>query len=300
MTFQTPIPDLIRRRYSCRSYERGSLTTEKIRALSGCIEGLQAGPFGSSSRFYLAAADGKDRSALHGLGTYGFIRGEPGFLMAATREQAPMALEDFGWQMEHLVLQATDLNLGTCWLGGSFTRSTFARKVGQRDGEILPAVCALGQPAESGAFDRTLRRSIGAQTRLDPSSLFFDERFGCPLDLAQAGAYALVLEMVRLGPSASNKQPWRIVRSGSRWHLFLQRTPGYREGILTRMLGVADMQRVDMGIAMCHFELAAKSAGLEGKWSLLQQEGDLPDARTEYIATWTDAGRSSDLANPPL
>ena len=37
----------------------------------------------------------------------------------------------------------------------------------------------------------------------------------------------MVLEMVRRGPSASNKQPWRVVRAGERWHLYLQRTRGY-------------------------------------------------------------------------
>jgi len=29
---------------------------------------------------------------------------------------------------------------------------------------------------------------------------------------------------------------------------------------------MADLQRVDMGIAMCHFELAVREAGIEGRW----------------------------------
>jgi len=290
MSFQEPVNDLIHRRYSCRSYARGPLDPAKYRILEDCLATLPAGPFGSPNRFCLAAADGRDRSALRGLGTYGFIRGEPGFIIGAAADAAPHALEDFGWQMERLVLHATDLNLGTCWLGGSFTRSTFARKVGLLDGEILPAVCAVGPAAVEGSgFDRQLRRSIGAQSRLDPSILFFDEAFGHPLDLAQAGVFASLLEMVRVGPSASNKQPWRVVRSGNRWHFFVQRTPGYREGLLVRLLGVADMQRIDMGIAMCHFELAAQSAGLQGRWEHQDPQLAVPDAHIEYSATWAQA-----------
>ena len=34
------------------------------------------------------------------------------------------------------------------------------------------------------------------------------------------------LEMVRIAPSASNKQPWRVVRDGPAWHFYCQRTPG--------------------------------------------------------------------------
>ena len=30
----------------------------------------------------------------------------------------------------------------------------------------------------------------------------------------------------------------------------------------------ADLQRVDMGIAMCHFELSANEAGHNGQWTI--------------------------------
>ena len=115
--------------------------------------------------------------------------------------------------------------------------------------------------------------------------LFFDGAFGVPLKRNAAGAFATVLEMVRIGPSASNKQPWRIVRVGEMWHLYLQRTPGYakRNQVL---LGIADMQRIDMGITMCHFTLTAEELGLCGKWMVQEPAIEKPDALTEYIASW--------------
>ena len=76
-----------------------------------------------------------------------------------------------------------------------------------------------------------------------------------------AGACGQALESVRLGPSASNRQPWRIVREGAAFHFFLPRTPGY-----DKMTGEIHLQEVDMGIAMCHFELAAEELGIGGNW----------------------------------
>jgi len=46
-------------------------------------------------------------------------------------------LEDYGYLMEAIILKATELNLGTCWLGGSFTQSNFARKINAADNEIV-------------------------------------------------------------------------------------------------------------------------------------------------------------------
>ena len=101
-----------------------------------------------------------------------------------------------------------------------------------------------------------------------------------------AGPFATALEMVRLAPSASNKQPWRIVREGRRWHFFLQRTPGYSGGLAGRLLKVEDIQRVDIGIAMCHFELAARELGLHGAWAVRPPHIETTDPLVHYVVTW--------------
>lgn len=100
------------------------------------------------------------------------------------------------------------------------------------------------------------------------------------------GDYAIPLEMARLAPSASNKQPWRVVKDGSRWHFYLQRTSGYQERRLVKFSTVADLQRIDMGIAMCHFDLSARELGLQGHWKVDEPKIDKPDELTDYIASW--------------
>jgi hypothetical protein len=139
---------------------------------------------------------------------------------------------------------------------------------------------------ESKAED-WIRRRAGGAFRLPGEELFFDEEFGKPLKTELFGGYAQVLDSVRWGPSASNRQPWRILYKNGVWHLYLQRTKGYGKGsFLYSLLGIADLQRVDMGIAMCHFELSARELGLGGAWVEDEPYVNKPDERTEYIVSW--------------
>jgi nitroreductase len=292
-----PISEIIRRRSSCRTFTEQPIAPELQARLAAFAGGLGAGPLGGRARFVLAAASENDRHSLRGLGTYGFIRGATGFVVGATTD-GEEKLEDFGWLLEQLVLLLADLGLGACWLGGTFTKSSFAEKIAARPDELIPAVIATGYPAPSaGTMERLIRRGAGSDHRLAWERLFFEGGFATPLAQASAGAYALPLEMVRLAPSASNKQPWRVVRQGNNWHFYLQRTPNYREGRLNRMFTQADLQRVDIGIAMCHFEWTAREQGLAGAWVKADPRLPLSDPMTEYAVTWqahTDRAATSD------
>jgi hypothetical protein len=304
MLFSRPLPTVIRKRYSCRNYLKTPIEAAKQSALDKIIQDLPSGPFGKLERFELPAATRADQRALRGLNTYGFIHNSPAFIIGASRP-APMNLENFGYRMELIVLHATDLELGTCWLGGTFTRSGFMHKIHAAQQESIPAVCSVGHiNLAASTVDQAVRLKAGSQYRLNWESLFFDRQFGAPLTPENAGSYAEALEMVRIGPSASNKQPWRIVKQGDRWHFYLQRTTGYREWWIARLMAIADMQRIDMGIAMCHFALAAGEAGLAGSWEVsppstpagltgpaIDPPGNLP----EYIVTWRAQGASAEV-----
>ena len=289
-------PDLINARYSCRTYRDTPVAAAAQAELSAWLADHTAGPFGSPVRLALVAAAPGDREALKRLGTYGFIKGATGFLVGAVR-RGPHDAEDYGYLVERAILQATGLGLGTCWLGGTFTKGRFAARLGglTRD-ETMPAVISLGYPADDGAA-RIREREAGSRRR-PASSLFFDERFGAPFTLAPHDPFAATLAAVRMAPSASNKQPWRVVRRGADWHFYLQRTKGYGKGSpLFAVLRLADLQRVDLGIAQCHFELVARELGLAGGWvfdgpsaASVGADAAVPGARVEYIATWQAAG----------
>jgi hypothetical protein len=195
-------------------------------------------------------------------------------------------MEDFGYTVERIILGATDLGLGTCWLGGTFSKSSFSKKISLQTGETIPAVIAIGYAADKRRyFDSFVRRRAGSDHRLPWQELFFNSDFGNPLSQAEAGDFSPFLEAVRLAPSASNNQPWRIVKDGSLWHFYLHRTKGYGERN-QKLFKLVDLQRVDMGIAMCHFDLTAREAGFRGQWVFSDPMIELRSPLREYIVSW--------------
>lgn len=278
------IQELAGRRYSCRRYLDRSLEDGVREELQSVLASLTAGPLGNRCRFTLVASSPGDGEDLRGLGTYGFIRGAAGFIVGVVRP-APHDMEDYGYCLERAVLEATDLGLGTCWLGGTFTRSSFARRVSSGENEVIPAVIALGYPEKAGQ-SHWIRRMAGGSRRLPPEQLFFEGRAATPLSLESVGAFANVLEAVRWAPSASNKQPWRLVHADGEWHFFLHRTSDPRKSGFHSILKIEDLQRVDMGIAMCHFDLAAREQGSGGEWTIHPSPSVAAPVEWQYTATW--------------
>ena len=285
VAYNQAITEIIARRFSCRNYDPRPIEPGLRDQLAEVLAVSSTGPLGSRVRFELISAGDQDAAALKGLGTYGVIKGARGFIIGAVgRGRSDM--EDYGYLLERAILFATDIGLGTCWLGGTFRKSRFSEKISLKETEILPAVVSVGYAADKRRLiDSFIRSRAGSENRLPWNELFFDGTFRTPLSPDTAGFFATPLEMIRLGPSASNKQPWRVLRDGTQWHLYLQRTSGY--GSRNRaLLKLADMQRIDMGIAMCHFELTAREMGVSGQWIHAEPRIERPDELTEYIVTW--------------
>ena len=298
--------DLIRARSSVRSFSGEPLAGEARGLLERCCLAAGSGPFGGSCRFRLVDGRSPEEAGERGqrVGAYGIIRGGATWLVGAVHtggvqagetqagaaragETRPggHALEDFGYLFELLLLKATDLGLGSCWLGGTFTRSRFAGSIGLRQGEILPAVSPIGVPTERrSAMDRVIRWGAGSKRRKPWQELFRDGSTGEPLSLRRADRFATALEMVRLAPSASNRQPWRCLLEGERIHFYLRRFTGYRAILPT------DLQRVDMGIAMSHFDLATAVSGIDGRWEIVEPPPTVEPSpawqKAEYLVSW--------------
>ncbi len=176
----------------------------------------------------------------------------------------------------------TDLELGTCWMGGTFRRSEFGKTINVLENEVIPGITPLGYYTAKRSFrERTIRWGAKSHSRKTWESLFFDGDFETPLGRDSLGEYAVVLDMVRLAPSASNKQPWQIVKQGQNFHFYLKRTMKNTHG------SWGDLQRVDMGIAMCHFDLTARELGMNGLWEDNQPNLKLSE-NIEYCITWRE------------
>ncbi|OGP68682.1 MAG: hypothetical protein A2W27_05620 [Deltaproteobacteria bacterium RBG_16_44_11] len=274
------LSEFIKKRISCRTYADRSLEDKVLAELSGYISAAQKGPFGNQPTFKLIHMDNLTPQEWKKLGTYGVIKNARYFLIG-TINNTPLAMEDLGYCKEILILKATALGLGTCWLGGTFQASSFAQAAGLREGEILPTVSPIGYPAETKSLtEKIMRRFAGSDHRKPWPELFFANDFATPLTQAQAGKYCDALENLRLAPSASNKQPWRVLLDTAKntFHFFLERSLQYK------MLGIVHLQDIDLGIAMSHFEITARDQGVMGKW---QVDPNAPKEKLlDYIVSW--------------
>ena len=266
----------VRTRKSVRAYENRPLSDEDRDRLKERIASLGMGgePFPAQMRVHLLEA--KPGTDTEKLGTYGVIRGAKSFL-CVTVKNTEDAMEAVGYHFEKLVLAATDMGLGTCWLAGTFNRGQFSDAMKLKEDEIFPIACPIGYPAEKQTVVNSLFRKTSKSDQRRPwGELFFENSFGTPLTEERAGEYAYPLEMLRLAPSAANRQPWRIVRKDGAFHFF-------REG---KGRGPYDLQRLDVGIGACHFHLAAEERGLGGGFVRCSDPGIAAPENVKYLFSW--------------
>lgn len=276
------LSEAVKKRVSCRTYADKPIEEKTHQQFEAIINAPQEGPFGNRPRFKLLNMEMITPEQWEKMGTYGVIKGARIFLAGIIRP-GYMAMTDYGYCKEKIVLQATLLGLGTCWLGGTFQASAFAQAARLEDSEIIPTVTPLGYPASQKSLtEKLMRRFAGSDQRKPWKDIFFIDDFSRPLNEAAAGQYREALENLCLAPSASNKQPWRVLYDTKLrvFHFYLERSRQYK------MMGIARLQDIDLGIAMSHFEITARETGLKGSWLIKK---DMPREKTrEYMVSWQE------------
>ncbi len=123
-----------------------------------------------------------------------------------------------------------------------------------------------------------MRKGVGADSRRPAEKLFFDGSLEKPLAGEKLAALAGPLELVRWAPSAVNKQPWRLIAGEDRVHFYEKKDKGY-VGDAT-----GDLQKIDVGIALCHFLLGVEDMGKTP--AVTVEDPGIPiSGDMEYIAT---------------
>ena len=266
----TDLLRIITGRKSVRTFDGRPLRAEHTELIRRYMPSI-TNPFGVPVRFVLLDAEE------YGLSSP-VLSGEKLFV-AGIVPKAPGVEAAFGYSFEKLVLYAWSLGIGTTWIGGTMKRELFERAAGLTEGEMMPCVSPLGYPAEKRSIREALmRRGVGADSRLPAGNIFFDGAWGVSLENDKKADIADLIEMVRWAPSAVNKQPWRIVVSGNDFHFYEKRGNGYT-GEKT-----GDLQKIDVGIALCHFVSGLEEKGLVSDVAIEDPGIPVPDG-TEYIAT---------------
>ena len=264
------ILDTIRSRRSVRTFDGTELRQEDKEKITAFCENA-ASPYDIPITWKLIDAKESGASSPLIVGTDTFIAGKI--------RRTPHAEEAFGFAFEQIVLFAESLGVGTTWIAGTMDRKAFERAIQLSDGEVMPCVSPLGYPAKKMSLRETMmRKGVKADSRLNFEALFFDESFDKPLTPEAAGACSEVLELVRRAPSAVNRQPWRVLRCGETLHFYEKKSKGF-----TGADGW-DIQKIDLGIALCHAACAIEETGCKAVFSM--EDPGLPHpADTVYIAS---------------
>lgn len=236
----TPM-EAIEARISCRAYtdeplDQGSL--DELRAYTAELTR------GTDLRFVIVGpAEGGARLKL----VKRMFAGKVSTYAALIGPDNNITRERVGYLGEKLVLKATQMGLGSCWVAGTFDRKSVSEPLAA--GEVLHDVIPLGHaPAKQPFAQRTIRASLRKRDR-KPEALFQG-----PMPLAEAPAWiAAGIDAVIKGPSAVNEQPVVFVWEDER----LTATLPY---------GKRNLEYTDLGIAKLHFEIAAEEAGMAGAW----------------------------------
>lgn len=142
------IENTIRDRHSVRTYENIEISKDSIDKIEDFIDSMKS-PFKNKIKIKLVKQGASEESKK--LGTYGVIKGASYFLVAVC-EGNEFDYTALGYDLEKVVLYCTSLGLGTCWIGGTFNKSNFAKAVGLKEKEVLPIICSLGYEDDKKSF----------------------------------------------------------------------------------------------------------------------------------------------------
>jgi len=166
----------------------------------------------------------------------------------------------------------------------------------------LPKGSSLATMICYGVPDHDVLAKTQRTSRKPWNTLFFNGVWRRPLtkaDAVVAGGRSLLgcLDAVRVGQSAFNTQPWRIVleqeqknKNKKRWHFFFETPRSVPDD-----LDPTSWAGLDMGVAVVNFDSVAQEFGLKGTWKRCKddnQERELknrlhvPHHNVLHYATW--------------
>ena len=180
--------------------------------------------------------------------SYGMFSGVGSLLVLAGNSKDENLLENIGYYGERLVLEATKMGLGTCWVGGTFDKDRLAQALPPE--EKLAAVITIGPVKEKRSFSEGLVRGMMHRKNKQPEDLFTADEI--PPQWFLQG-----VEAALKAPSAINRQPVRF---------------SWKEGIATAFVEPEpEHQLLDFGIAKLHFEIGAGGKFAVGNHSQFAQ-----------------------------
>jgi nitroreductase len=258
------IRETIRRRFSVRHYQPRTVPDEILQSVIKSGDASLALDDNIKVRFHLIKEGRLVAEQMTFQTGRRWLFGSAPHFIIATSEEKPLFMLNMGFRMEQVMLFATGQGLGTCWIGGLFTEQRIGAFLGLDKSERVIALTPLGYPDVS-SYGRAIHNIVhlggpDSRRRKTLEQIVSGSKFGSSFE-TKDDELLEVLECTRLAPSWANTQPWRFLVNG-REIIALVDASG-------RNLSVRDGKhyyRLDAGIAMAHFLLAARELGWKGSW----------------------------------
>lgn len=169
--------------------------------------------------------------------TYGMFKNVNSILLLKGKKDDSNLLEKVGYYGESLMLDITDMGLGSCWIGGTYDRN----QLSINETEELVCVILVGYVPELTLKEKIMRSTIFKRRKS------IEKRSNCDTDMPKWMIKGM--EAVILAPSALNSQkPFFELRDGK---------------VYASVENTYKMDLIDLGIAKKHFDQEA-----DGKFEL--------------------------------
>ncbi len=257
----------IRKRHSVRRFNKNPLPKEVIDQVVTAGRRATALYPKIGIRWFVAWEGSIVARSLGGIaGVYGMLTTAPHFIVAVSEEH-PGYMENLGFRMEQMILTATTLGLGTCWIGGLFREQRLSQSVPDLyENERIVALTPLGYEDDTQGTRMAQQLIHWGTERLGkrkPLSEIASQHIWSVSWTGEDKTMDQILERIRFAPSWANTQPWHFCVDDHQVIATVDHTPkrgNVREGKPYYLL--------DGGIAMCHFYLSARAAGWPGEWRI--------------------------------
>ncbi|MDD3123629.1 MAG: nitroreductase family protein [Candidatus Izemoplasmatales bacterium] len=229
------IKEAIYVRQSCRNFNENQIETEKSEILNTAIEKINKE---SGLRVQLIQNDKLAFSKF--LKSYGLFKGVSNFIALVGKRNDKNLDELVGYYGQKLVLLATTLELGTCFVGGTYDKS-YTLKYCKED-EIIVLVIAIGNRAEKETNFQNMIRQISYRKNKPYTSFIESNSF--IEDWIVSGVKA-----VSMGPTAVNRQGISLAYKDSELTIHINKK--------------GSLDHVDLGIAKANFEIEVEKGAFE-------------------------------------
>jgi len=282
--------DLMRARRSCRSFQLRKLTPADHAELMESVARHTAEPtIGTSPiRFEYVCAP---------LTVWPTVNAGEFLVAIAPKEYDRLAVIDVGRTLQRIVMDATRMGLGTCWIGPGADHASVAHHLGQRfdpERDHIICVCAVGYRSR---YVPVFIRVVNARfhRRLPLSTLFFaDSRQTQPLEPDSPGLdrFGRTFEICQWAPSSFNGQTTRAVAVTTGYDTGNQKPEGLDRVDFYSTTESRYYAPVAAGIWCSNWEMCCNELGIEGHPAVLPaderggSDGSAADLPPNYNVSW--------------